>query len=87
MTTKVQGFQEWYYTEGHYPVAKRGSGVRKAYETGAMHALKDHYNNPYARKDCTDAYEDGYSDMIETLKSTVIVCDCCGSKIDRRRSH
>lgn len=82
----TQGFGNWYYNN-KYHNERHGPGVRSAYELGAKNALKDHFNNIYNRQDCRDAYNAGYSAMEETLKTTVIICDCCGTKIDKTKKR
>jgi len=84
--TKEQNFYDWNWDHRTtHNLNFHGRGIKGAFEAGARQALRgEKFDNIYSRNDCRTAYVAGYSDMMETLKDTVIVCDDCGSKIDRR---
>lgn len=90
MTTKEQNLSEWMWKEqdrqwkeagGRRP---GGPGIHGAIEAGAKRALRgEKYDNIYNRADCRNAFSAAYAHMKETLETTVIVCSCCGSKVDK----
>jgi hypothetical protein len=80
---KEQDFYDWKWNN-RYQSETHGPGVRNAFEAGARAALMGKKADPYNRQDCYDAYNAGYFKMMEALKTTIIICDCCGSRIDKR---
>jgi hypothetical protein len=85
MPAKEQRLYDWYWNN-KYQSEKHGSGVREAFRAGARAAIRGRKEDPYSRSDCYDAYNAGYFAMKETLETTIIICDCCESKIDKRKS-